>query len=228
MEPDEEIADLPERTCILTRRKGEPETLIRFALSPDGVVTPDLKRKLPGRGVWLTADRASVEAAAKRKLFARAFKAEAATPADLPELIERLMEADALSALAIANKAGVVTLGFMKVEGAITQGKAAVLLSASDAAEDGKRKIRQAVLRSSRESEAIAQISLFSTAQMSLCLGRENVIHGALSGAPVTDRFVEKCRILTQYRSGVASEPGLAPADRQGRGLLSFQIPPTG
>ncbi len=121
MEPDEEIADLPERTCILTRRKGEPETLIRFALSPDGVVTPDLKRKLPGRGVWLTADRASVEAAAKRKLFARAFKAEAATPADLPELIERLMEADALSALAIANKAGVVTLGFMKVEGAITQ-----------------------------------------------------------------------------------------------------------
>ncbi len=210
--------ELPERTCILTRTVRQPDDLIRFALSPDGDVTPDLKRNLPGRGAWVTADRRSVEEAARRRLFARAFKSEVRPHDELAELIDRLMQSDALAGLAIANKAGVVTTGFMKVEAAITARKIAILLAASDAAEDGQRKMRQVVMRNFGETSPIAQISLFSIAQMSLCLGRENVIHAGLSGAAVSDRFVEKCRRLTRYRVGVTSEPGLALAENAGPG----------
>jgi uncharacterized protein len=211
-----EDLDLPERTCILTRITRQPEDLIRFALSPDGEATPDLRRKLPGRGAWLTADRKSVEEAMKKRLFARAFKAEVKPADGLADLIDRLMEQDALAALSLANKAGVVTLGFMKVEAAITARKVAVLLAANDAAEDGLRKMRQVVSRNSAETSPLPSISLFSTAQLSLCLGRENVIHGALSGAAVSDRFVEKCRRLMRYRVGVTNEPGLDLADFAG------------
>jgi uncharacterized protein len=222
MTQSEEEHYLPERTCILTRSVREPERLLRFALSPEAEVTPDIKGSLPGRGAWVSADRASVEAAAKKRLFAKAFKAETKPAENLGALVDRLLEQDALSALSLANKAGAVTLGFMKVEALIGAGKAAAVLFASDGAEDGKRKIRQAIARvsaaSGQEAADITQISLFSTAQMSLCLGRENVIHGALSGVRAADRFVEKCRRLVRYRVGVTSEPGLVLADNAGAG----------
>jgi uncharacterized protein len=214
-ETDEEF-ELPERTCILTRELREPHDLIRFVLSPDGEIVPDLKRSLPGRGAWLCADRASVEAAAKRKLFARAFKAETQPAGELGALTERLLLRDALGSLSIANKAGAVTLGFMKVEAAIGSGKTAAVLFATDGAEDGKRKIRQAIDRRPGEAPAITQISLFSSADLSLCLGRENVIHGALSAVRATESFVEKCRRFMRYRVGVTNEPGLVLADNAG------------
>jgi uncharacterized protein len=218
MKDTQEEPELPERSCILTRTIRQPDELIRFVLSPDGVVTPDLKRGLPGRGAWLTADRASLEEAMRKKLFARAFRSEAKLPADLAGLVEHLLFADALSGLSMANKAGVVTTGFVKVEAALAAKKIAILLNASDGSEDGLRKMRQAVTRIYGGSDPILRISLFSTAQLSLCLGRENVIHAGLSGAKVTDRFVEKCRRLIRYRDGVTSEPGLVPAENAGSG----------
>jgi uncharacterized protein len=211
-----EEADLPERTCILTRLERAPEDMIRFVLSPDDEVVPDLKRKLPGRGAWVTADQKSVAEAAKRRLFAKAFKAEVKPLDHLASRVETLLEQDALGSLAMANKAGVVTTGFVKVEAAFGAGKVAVLLSAADAAEDGLRKMRQVMKRHLGEAQSVPTISRFSIAQMSLCLGRENVIHGALSGASVTDRFVEKCRRLERYRVGITNEPGLDLAGNAG------------
>ena len=116
-----------ERRDIVTGEVCEEARLIRFVAGPDGVVTPDLARKLPGRGLWVAADRASVETAAAKNLFARAAKSKLAAPADLADQVERLLSQRLLSALGLARKAGELTFGFERVLAAIGAGKAAWL-----------------------------------------------------------------------------------------------------
>ena len=111
-----------ERTCIVTRKRSSPETMLRFVRAPDGAVVPDLKRKLPGRGVWLTPNRAIVEAAVKKKVFSRAFKTEAKPSADLAELVDGLLERLARESFSLANTAGQIVAGFGKVEEALAHG----------------------------------------------------------------------------------------------------------
>src|SRR5690554_4553621 len=103
-----------ERTCIVTRQAGEPEGLLRFVAGPDMSVVPDLKRRLPGRGCWVTADRTHVEEAARKNLFARAFKAPVKPPADLGAMVDRLFAQSVLGSLGLARKAGQVVLGAAK------------------------------------------------------------------------------------------------------------------
>jgi len=104
------------RRCALTRMRLPKEDLIRFVLAPSGEIVPDLKERLPGRGVWVTADRGLVAEAAKRNVFARALKAQAKVPAGLADQVDRLLADAALGALALANKAGEVVFGTAKVE----------------------------------------------------------------------------------------------------------------
>src|SRR3954467_10471357 len=130
-----------ERRDIVTGEVMEEARLIRFVAGPDGVVVPDLARKLPGRGLWVAADRASVETAAKKGLFARAAKAKVAAAPDLPDLVESLLKRRLLSGLGLARRAGDLTSGFEKVSAAIAAGKAAWLIEASDGAADGRRKL---------------------------------------------------------------------------------------
>ena len=137
----------PERTCIVTRRKGAPDTFIRFVVGPDRGVVPDLRCRLPGRGAWVTAERAVVMEAMKRKSFRRAFKSEVEVPPTLADLIDGLMEKDALQALSLANKAGLVVAGATKVEGSIGPKVPAALVQASDGSADGVRKMEAAVRR---------------------------------------------------------------------------------
>ncbi|QLP97131.1 MAG: DUF448 domain-containing protein [Rhodoblastus sp.] len=111
------------------------------------MVTPDLRQRLPGRGVWVTARRAEVDLAAKKDAFSRGFRRKAAAPAGLGEMVERLMRADALAALSFANKAGAVTAGFAKVEAEVFAGRAAALIRALDAGADGARKLAAAARR---------------------------------------------------------------------------------
>ena len=132
-----------ERTCIVTRKSGEPDDLIRFVAGPDAAVVPDLKRKLPGRGCWVTADRLHVERAVAKKLFARALKATSGA-ADLGEMVDRLLVKSALGALGLARKAGAIALGAAKVEAAVRSGEALAVLHAGEASPDGVRKIKQA------------------------------------------------------------------------------------
>jgi uncharacterized protein len=108
-----------ERLCIATRQVRPVGALIRFVIGPDGAVVPDLKRRLPGRGVWVTARRQAVVEAVRRRLFGRGFKAEVKVSPELPGAVERLLEQSALNALSIAHKAGLVVQGFAKVEAAI-------------------------------------------------------------------------------------------------------------
>src|SRR5690348_7662041 len=133
-----------ERTCALSREVRPVDELIRFVLAPSGEVVADVKRKLPGRGLWVTATRDAVGQAVKRNVFARGFKRDVRAPADLAAQTERMLERAALDALAIAGKAGMVATGFAKVEAALAKGAVSALIHASDAAPDGRRKLSAA------------------------------------------------------------------------------------
>ena len=199
----------PVRTCIVTRAERPPEEMIRFVLAPDGTVTPDLKRRLPGRGVWTTATAEVVAQAARRKAFDRGFKGKAIVPDDLPARIDRLMEADCLQSLSLANKAGLVTTGFAKVEAAVAAEDVIAILHASDGGQDGKRKIGQALRRRFADA-APPEMECFASAQLDLALGRTNVIHAALRAGPASRALLERLERLQVFRS--AATPS-APAE---------------
>ena len=191
----------PERTCIVTRSKGAPEALIRFVVGPDRVVVPDIRQRLPGRGAWVTAERAVVAEAVKRKSFRRAFKSEVEVPPTLADLIDGLMEKDALQALAMANKAGLVVTGATKVEGSIGPKVPAALVHASDGSADGLRKLEAAVRRLlGDDADAVCRIRDFRSDQLDLALGRTNVIHAAVAGGTAGEGFVSRARRLARYR----------------------------
>ena len=202
----------PERSCIVTRERLPIDALIRFVAGPDGSVVPDLRRKLPGRGVWVEASKARVETAVRRRAFARGLKADVKADAGLPEQLQDLLLQDALQALALANKAGSVTVGFSKVEAAIANGAAGAILEAADAAADGVRKIGQAIRRASGQKAAPSVLSPFTSSQMSLCLGREHVIHVCLENGPAAEPALAKCLLFLRYR-GLSDPSGDARAD---------------
>ena len=132
-----------ERQCAVSRKVLPVDRLIRFVLDPEGRVVPDLKRRLPGRGVWITAAQDVVRAAEKEKkrVFGRGFKCEARVEPGLAEQLDALMEKNALQALSMTRKAGELITGFSKVEAALRRDEVAGLIHASDAAEDGIRKL---------------------------------------------------------------------------------------
>ncbi len=199
-EPDEAEAG-PERTCIVTRTKGAPEDMIRFVLGPGEAVTPDIRRKLPGRGVWITAKAALVAEAVRKHAFARGFKKKVVASENLAAEVEALLTTDCLQALSIANKAGAVTAGFGKVEEAIAGGVVAGLVHASDGGADGARKLGQSLRRRFGDSEARPRIGLFRSDQLDLALGRANVIHAALLSGAASEAFLARCRRLAMYRA---------------------------
>ncbi len=201
-----------ERLCIATRQVRPVAEMIRFVAGPDGTVVPDLKRKLPGRGVWVTARRDALADAAKRGAFRRGLRADVKVPADLLATIERLLERSALDSLAIAHKAGQVVTGFARVEAAIASDPILALIHARDARPDGLRKIAAAVQR--RHDEDVAKpvvIEAFTSIQLDLAIGRPNVVHAALLAGQASDAFIARWRNLERFRTG-------DPGDR-GRGL---------
>ncbi|MGE3246159.1 MAG: RNA-binding protein [Beijerinckiaceae bacterium] len=194
-----------ERTCALTREVRDPAGLIRFVAAPDGVIVPDIKRKLPGRGVWITATSASVAEAARRNVFARSLKKTVTAAPDLAAQTQELLEADARQSLAMANKAGLVAMGSFQVEKAIGRGSVAALIHASDGSSDGRRKIEQALFRALGEAaKNIVRVDLFDSKQLSLALGHTNVIHAALRRGAATDAFLSRSGRLAAFR---ANEP---------------------
>ena len=192
-----------ERFCALTRSLLPVSEMIRFVVGPAGEVVPDVKRKLPGRGIWITASRASIDEAVKRNVFARGFKRDVKATVDLAAETDRMLARAALDALAIAGKAGLVIGGFAKVEAALGRGEAQALIHASDAAEDGKRKLMQAVRRArTDESREIAVISAFSGDELDLALNRPNVVHAALLAGPGGETFLARVKRLERFRTG--------------------------
>ena len=202
-EPSDDLPEEkgPERTCIVTRQKGGKDALIRFVLDPAKRVTPDIRAKLPGRGAWVLADKATLASAVKRKAFARAFKTEVTLPVDLPMDVETLLEADALQALSIANKAGLVITGSMKVEKALAEKPVIGLIHATEASHDGTRKIVAAARRTKGDrADAICRVQIFGEQQLDLALGRVHVIHAALVAGAASEGFIARSRRLERFR----------------------------
>jgi len=196
-----------ERMCVATRTVRPVADMIRFVIGPDGEAVPDLKRKLPGRGVWVTATQDALSDAVKRKVLARGFKREVRLPADLVARTGELLERAALDALAMAGKAGLVATGFTRVEAALAQEKVVALLHAAEAAADGVRKL-DAALRRRLEHDPIVTIGILTSAQLDLAFGRPNVVHAALLAGPPSDTFLARLQRLERFRSGELSRPG--------------------
>jgi predicted RNA-binding protein YlxR (DUF448 family) len=196
-----------ERMCVATRTVRPVADMIRFVIGPDGEAVPDLKRKLPGRGVWVTATQDALSDAVKRKALARGFKREVRLPADLVARTGELLERAALDALAMAGKAGLVATGFTRVEAALAQEKVVALLHAAEAAADGVRKL-DAALRRRLEHDPIVTIGILTSAQLDLAFGRPNVVHAALLAGPPSDTFLARLQRLERFRSGELSRPG--------------------
>jgi hypothetical protein len=193
-----------ERMCALTRQVRPVDELIRFVAAPDGAIVPDIKRRLPGRGVWITARRSSLDEAVKRNVFARSLKREVRVAATLSAEVERQLEAATLDALAIAHKAGRVAIGFGRTETALAGvPPVAAVLSASDGAADGARKIAGAAARRQTGEKAgeIPIIGAFTSTQLDLALGRSNVVHAALLAGPASKGFLARYSSLERFRT---------------------------
>jgi len=186
-----------ERRDIVTGEVMDEARLLRFVASPDGVVTPDVARKLPGRGLWVAADRASVTTAAKKGLFSRAAKTRLVAPADLADQVERLLTKRLLDGLGLARRAGDLTSGFEKVLAAVRGGKVAWLIEASDGAEDGRTKLLN-LARHMTPPPGV--IGVFSAAELGLALGAENVIHSAFLAGRGAGQWTQDAHRLAAFR----------------------------
>jgi hypothetical protein len=197
------VAPGTERSCALTRQVMPVSDMIRFVVGPDGAVVPDVKRKLPGRGLWIAGTRAAVSEAVKRNVFARGFKRQVRTAPELAAETEQLLERSALDALAIAGKAGQVIAGASKVAEALERDDVLALIHAADAAEDGRRKLDAALHRTTREPpRETVIVETFSGSQLDLALNRPNVVHAALLAGPGSETFLARLRRLERFRTG--------------------------
>ncbi len=182
-----------ERRCIATGETQPKAGLIRFVVAPDGTVVPDLAEKLPGRGMWVTADRDALEKAAKKGLFARAAKAPVTVPPDLVDRVEAMLADRVVHLVSLARKAGEAVTGFEKVKEWLAQGRAKVLLQASDGSERGKSKLWT--------PPGGRYFGCLTARELGLAFGREHAIHGALAAGGLASRVVEEAAKLSGLRS---------------------------
>lgn len=207
------IENEPIRTCIVARARKEKPFLLRFVLSPQDEAVPDIKGNLPGRGVWVTAKKEIVAEAVKRRAFQRAFRKPVSAGEDLPLKVEQLFKRSALERLSICNKAGLVVLGFAKVDEALNRGGLAALLHASEASEGGKAKLDRKFAAVNLGKDRIAPINCFTSAEISLATGSANAIHAGVKEGGAARAFFEALDRLSCYCAGVNADSSL----RQGK-----------
>lgn len=189
------------RRCIVTRQALEKAAMIRFVLHPEGRVVPDLKGKLPGRGLWVTADRAVLAEAAKRNAFAKAARQSAKVPADLVERVAELARREVAELIGLARKSGQLRAGFEKVQIALEAGKVRVLIAASDGAEDGRGKLARLASRTGAGS-GVEIVAPLTAAELAQALGREHAVHAAVAPSGIADRIIAACRRLSGLQAG--------------------------
>ncbi len=188
-----------ERRCIVTGEVLPEARLLRFVLAPDGQVVPDLEAKLPGRGLWVRADRAAVAQAVAKRLFARAAKTPATADSGLPERAEARLVERMLAHLGLARRAGELILGFDQVDKALRSANPPVLIiEAAEAAPDGRRKLQGAA---TAQGHIPFVIGALTNAELSLALGRENVVHAALKPGRIAERLIFEAARLGGFRA---------------------------
>lgn len=195
-----------ERRCALTHEVKPAAELIRFVVGPDDVLVPDTDAKAEGRGVWITLGQAFVAEAVKKKAFAKSLKTSVNVPADLPALTRQRLEQRFVNALQMARKAGQLMTGATKVKAALETGEAIALMTATDAADDGKKKMLATLKASSKAAEELGlpganrpHFELLDSAQLGLALGIESVIHAAPTQGAAGEAAVKRAERLARY-----------------------------
>lgn len=189
----------PERRCVVTGEVQPKAGLVRFVLSPEGVIFPDLAEKLPGRGIWVTANRDLIAKAAAKGLFARGAKAPAQVPDGLVDLVQAGLAKRVVELVSLVRKAGYAVCGFEKVKGWLADGKAKVLLQASDGSDRGKGKLWT--------PEGGRWFGCLTANELGMAFGRDSVVHAALAAGGLTKRVVEEAAKLNGLRQADGGHP---------------------
>lgn len=195
---EDEGAEGPLRRCIVSGEVKSPEAMIRFVVGPDASIVPDITQKLPGRGYWLSAEKAVILKAIERDVFSKAAKTKVAIPPELAQMVEGLLVRRCAELLGLAKRAGGVTLGFVKVENVLRHqaGRIAALVEASDSGGADRGKLVSYV----RRNGGIRVIGCLTEAEIGLAFGRENVVHAALTQGALADRFIVEAERLGGFR----------------------------
>ncbi len=202
----------PERRCIVTRAVRPVDELLRFVVGPEGDLVADLDGRLPGRGIWVGRRRELVRQAVKNRLFARAARSAPTVADDLPGRVETAMRRRCLALLGLARRAGQLILGYEKARAALAADGRAIAVTAHDGSAKGREKLLSG-LRGGHDDAGGDDdnggdggpgrrlvIDLFGVEELSLALGRENVVHAALRAGGLADRFLSECRRLEEFR----------------------------
>ena len=192
-----------ERRCLVTRAALDRDQLIRFVVDPSGNILPDIDERLPGRGMWLSASRDVVNKAVEKRLFGRAARQSVTVLDGLADRIEALLTGRFYDGLGLARRAGHIVMGFDQVQAVLTRSGAAVLLSAVDAAEDGRRKLRHL-------AQGLPLITAGSREQIGSALGRDELVHAALLPGKLASRLLRDAERLAGFRPDVAVENRVA------------------
>ena len=192
-----------ERKCVASGEVTDISEMVRFVLSPDSIVTPDILGKLPGRGVWVSADGWSLDKALKNKAFARGFKGKAIVPDDLAKQVETLLARRALGLLTMALRGGQIQMGFDQVRSAARADVLAWRIEASDGSEDGRGKIRVLSKAMSHELELpMAPVAgCFTSEELGQAFGRETMVHASLKPGKLAKTFSGEMARLAGFRN---------------------------
>lgn len=186
--------------CIVTRQVLDEAELIRFVRGPDGAAVPDLLRKLPGRGVWVSLNRARLAEAVRKRLFSKGFAAETRAADELPDVVARLLRQQALSLMSLAKKAGDAVSGFMKVEELLLRDRVRILVHAAEAQPDGCRKLDKLA------APHVAKTSIFTVDELDLAFGRANVVHAAVAKGGLAEKLAEAVRRIEKFEAQSGAE----------------------
>ena len=193
--------DEPERKCIVSGESQPKGGLVRFCVGPDNVLVPDVLGKLPGRGIYVSADRAAITKAATKGLFARAARQPVTVPPDLADLVEELLARRVVDLVSMARKASGAVMGFEKVKDWLVKGRAKILIQSSDGSERGKEKLHP-------PDGPETLITVLSAQELGLAFGRERAIHAALAAGGLRTRVVEEAARLAGLRGQIRMQDG--------------------
>lgn len=197
------------RRCIVSGRSTPCDGLLRFVIGPGGALVLDLSETLPGRGMWISAERAALTRARERALFARAARRPVAVAPDLVDEVERRLTARALNLLGLARRAGALATGFERVRQALAEERVAVLIEARDGARHGRARL--GVM-----ARGLPVVARFDRDALSRSVGRGNVVHAALAPGLLADRFARECARLdsVQPMEKAGSDEGARAGNR--------------
>jgi len=193
---DEALASPTLRRCIVTRQALEKPAMIRFVIDPEGRVTPDLKERLPGRGLWVTATREALDQAVVRHAFSKAAKQSVKAAPDLADRVVELARREVAELLGLARKSGQLVAGFEKVDAALRAGKVRVLVAASDGAEDGRGKLARIA------GSGVEVCAPLTAAELAQALGREHAVHAAIKSGGIAEKTIIASRRFTALQQG--------------------------